>query len=267
MNRRPFLTSLILLAVAGTVAPAGAAPAAVPERSITMSEPASTSPSAVPTITATGSATVTRAPDQAVVSLGVATVGKTSTEAQGRLNEALDKVVKAVKGLGLPDLKVQTQWLSLNPVYEQIDYREQQSRPREPKIIGYNASNTVRITVGDVGKAGAIIDAAIAAGANQVQGLGFELKDDRSAKGEALQNAARDAREKAEQMAAALGLRVVRIVEVQSGPVPGPRPFFRGRGFEKAATDMAMSAPTVVEPGEVSVTEQVTVTVEVAERT
>lgn len=265
MNRRPFLTTLILLGVAGTVAPAGTTPAAVPERSITMSEPASTAPAPAPTITATGSATVSRAPDQAVLMLGVATVGKTSTEAQGRLNEALERVVKSVKGLDLPDLKVQTQWLSLSPVYEQIDYREQQSKPREPKIIGYNASNTIRVTVGDVSKVGTIIDGAIVAGANQVQGLSFELKDDRAAKDEALRSAAQDARGKAEAMAAVLGLRIVRIIEVQSGVIAGPRPLFRGRGMAMASEAAAM-APTVVEPGEVSITEQVTVTVEVAER-
>lgn len=248
------VVSIIALAGLATPLAASAQPA-----STTMSQ-AQSSPT-VPLVTATGSATVSRAPDQAVVMLGVATVGTTSTDAQDRLNTTLDKVVKAVKALNLPDLKVQTQWLSLQPVYEQVDYREQQRQPREPKIIGYNASNTIRVSVGDVNKAGSIIDAAIAAGANQVQGLSFELKDDRAAKDEALRSAAKDARSKAEAMADALGLRVVRIVEVQSGFNQQPRPMFRGRGVAMAVAD---AAPTVVEPGEVSITEQVTVSVEVA---
>lgn len=264
MSTRTLRSSLLTASVISMITLAGlAAPlsAAAQPASTTMMQ-ASSSPIA-PVVTATGSATVARAPDQAVVMLGVATVGTTSTDAQDKLNTTLDKVVKAVKALSLPDLKVQTQWVSLQPVYEQVDYREQQRQPREPKIIGYNASNTIRVSVGDVNKAGLIIDAAIAAGANQVQGLSFELKDDRAAKDEALRSAARDARTKAEAMADALGLRVVRIVEVQSGVIARPLPSYRmaGRGPSDA---MMAAAPTVVEPGEVSITEQVTVTVEVA---
>ncbi len=223
--------------------------------------------SITPVITATGSAAVSRTPDQAVVTLGVATTGKTSTEAQERLNATMDKVVKAVKGLSLPDIKVQTQWLSLSPVYERIDYREQQAQPREPKIIGYNASNTVRVTVGDISKVGTIIDSAIDAGANQVQGLSFGLKDDRDARQEAMTSAAKDAKSKAEAIAAALGLHVVRVLEVQSGVVPQPRPMYRmaGRGAVAMAQE-ALSTPTTVEAGEVTVQEQVTLTVEVAEQ-
>lgn len=219
-----------------------------------------------PVVTATGSATISRAPDQAVVTLGVATTGKTSTEAQEKLNATMDKVVKAVKGLSLPDLKVQTQWLSLSPVYERIDYRDQQQQPREPKIIGYNASNTVRVTVGDVNKVGTIIDAAIEAGANQVQGLSFELKDDRDARQEAMTAAAKDAKGKAEAIASALGLRIVRVLEVQSGVVQRPVPMYRMAGRGAMAAADAISTPTTVEAGEVTVQEQVTVTVEVTER-
>lgn len=257
---RPSLLTASLVSIITLVGLAAPLPAVAQPAGTTMTYAVS-NPLA-PVVTATGSATVSRAPDQAVIMLGVATVGATSTDAQEKLNSTLDKVVKAVKALNLPDLKVQTQWLSLQPVYEQVDYREQQRQPREPRIVGYNASNTIRVSVGDVNKAGSIIDAAIAAGANQVQGLSFELKDDRAARDEALRNAARDARTKAEAMADALGLRVVRIVEVQSGFNPPPRPMFRGRGMAMAVADAA--TPSVVEPGEVSITEQVTVTVEVA---
>jgi uncharacterized protein YggE len=216
-----------------------------------------------PVITATGTATVSRTPDQAVITLGAATTGKTSTEAQEQLNRTMDSIVKAVKGLSLPDLKVQTQWLSLTPVYERIDYREQQQQPREPKIVGYNASNTVRVTLGDIGKVGKVIDTAIDAGANQVQGLSFELKDDRDARQEAMSAAARDAKAKTEAIAAALGLRVVRVIEAQSGPGVRPIPVYRMGGRAAMAVPEAMATPTTVEPGEVTIQEQVTVTVEV----
>jgi len=242
------------------------APAASARDHLPISAPAAAEP-LIPTLTAIGSATIFRTPDQAVVSLGAATVGKTSTEAQDKLNKALESIVAAVKSLTLPNLKVQTQWLSLNPVYEQIDYREPQTVQREPKIIGYNASNTVRVTVGDVTKAGQIIDTAIGAGANQVHGLSFELKDDAASKGEALRAAAKDAQAKAAAMADALGLRVLRIVEVHSGAMPRPMPMYRAlRAPMHMKADSAEMAQTVLEPGEVSVSEQVTVTVEVAEK-
>jgi uncharacterized protein YggE len=242
---------------------ASGTPAALGGEELTRSTTMSIADPVTPVVTATGTATVSRSPDQAVVTLGVATVGKTSTEAQEKLNSTMDKIVKAVKGLSLPDIKVQTQWLSLSPVYEQVDYREQQSRPREPKIIGYNASNTVRITVGDINKVGSIIDTAIDAGANQVQGLSFELKDDRDARQEAMSAAARDAKGKVEAIASALGLRVVRIVEAQSGPGVRPIPMYRMAGRAAMAAPEALATPTTVEPGEVTVQEQVTLTVEV----
>lgn len=265
MNRVNNRLSAIVAAAAMIVACGLAAPLAHAQPA--GSTAVKSDPSITPVVTATGSAVVSRTPDQAVVTLGVATTGKTSTEAQEKLNATMDKVVKAVKGLSIPDVKVQTQWLSLSPVYERIDYREQQAQPREPRIIGYNASNTVRVTVGDISKVGTIIDTAIDAGANQVQGLSFGLKDDRDARQEAMTSAARDAKAKAEAIAAALGLRVVRVLEAQSGVVQRPVPMYRmaGRGAMAPAAE-ALSTPTTVEAGEVTVQEQVTVTVEVAEQ-
>lgn len=205
-----------------------------------------------PVVSAQGSATVSRSPDRAVVLFGCSTQAETSAKAQNDLNVAMDRVLKAVKALNLPGLVVQTSGLSLSPMF---DYSGQ-GDGRPPRITGYRASNTVRAQVDDVSKVGAIIDAAIAAGANELQGISFELKDDKEARREALTRAAQDARQKAETLAAALGMRLEGVVEAQVGS-PVMRPFYAARGM--AMEMQAAAAPTPVEPGEVQVQAEVTV--------
>lgn len=259
MNRRSRMAwmgacAAAVLAVSGLAtgqqpAAAGGQPAGLPMRG------------AIPTVTATGSAVVSSAPDQAIITMGAAATAKTSTEAQAELNRILDAVVKAVRAIESPGMQVQTQWISLQPVYERPNYRDPEAEQREPRILGYRASNTVRVTLNQVERAGAVIDAAIAAGANQIAGISFGMQDDRPLREEAMRSAAQDARRKADAMAAALGLRVVRVLAVHSGDVAPPIPLYESGVMMRAAADVA--APTVVEAGEVTVQERVTVVVEV----
>lgn len=213
----------------------------------------------VQTVTAVGSASVSKTPDRVVITLGATATARSSADAQERLNVTMDKVVKAVKLVESPGMEVQTQQISLYAEYERPDGSQ---HSRELRITGYRATNTVRVTIGDVATAAPIIDAAVAAGANQIQGIAFELKDDSEARKEALTAAARDARAKAGAIAEALGLTVVRVVDAQTGVGAGsPRPMYRGMAM--ATESLAAATPTQVEPGRVTVTEQVTVTVEV----
>jgi hypothetical protein len=230
---------------------AGTAPAALAqEQPITRRD--------FPVVTAQGSALVSRSPDRAVLVFGCSTQAETSAKAQNDLNASMERVLKAVKALNLPGLVVQTSGLSLSPMFD----FSTQTDGRPPRITGYRASNTVRAQVDDVSKVGTIIDAAIAAGANELQGISFELKDDKEARREALTKAAQDAREEAETLAAALGLRIEGVVEAQVG-TPVMRPFFaRSMAMEMQAA----AAPTPVEPGEVQVQAEATVIFRAAPR-
>ncbi len=208
-------------------------------------------------ISADGGAIVSRAPDQAKVSVGVEASGKTTAEATDALNKAMERVIKAVKDTQLAGLVVQSQSVSLHPEYErQSDGRQ----TREPRIIGYRASNTIRVTTADVASVGQVLDKAVAAGANQVFGIGFARKDDAEARREALVKATADARSKAEAIADALGYRIVRVQRAQTGSV-GVRPMYKswGRGMEFAADVQFAPAPTPIESGQVEVSANVSV--------
>jgi uncharacterized protein YggE len=208
------------------------------------------------TIVATGNATESRSPDQAAVSLGVQAVGKTSAEAQDALNKAMEKVIRAVKDTQLAQLVVQTQGLSLQPEYE-----DNGSRSRPPRISGYRASNTINARTADVDKIGKLVDAGVAAGANQVWGISFSLKDSAAARHDAMVKATADARARAGAIAEGLGVRLGRVVHASSGNAQ-VRPFasrFSDGGFASASAGVSSAVPTPVEAGEVNVTADVTV--------
>jgi uncharacterized protein YggE len=218
----------------------------------------------IPTISASGSATESRAPDQAEVSLGVQAVGKTSAEAQDALNKVMEKVIKAVKDTQLAQLVVQTQGLTLQPEYER---EENNSRSRAPKITGYRAGNTIHARTSEVDKVGTVIDAGVAAGANQVWGISFSLKDNAAARHDAIVKATADARTRAEAIAEGLGVKLGRVLAATTGGAQ-VRPIYRSMAKADFADRGAVgAAPTPIEAGEVSVSADVTVEFAIAEPT
>ena len=86
-----------------------------------------------------------------------------------------------------------------------------------PKIVGYQVQNEVRVTVREIGKSGALLDQVVSAGANQISGIQFDVADPQAAADEALRKAIADARRKAELMAAAAGVRIVRVLDISGG--------------------------------------------------
>ena len=147
-------------------------------------------------------------PDAAVVVLSVITQSPQALNAQQDNARKSDAVIQALKASAGADPEVKTSDYSLQPQY---DYRYN----KLPKIIGYEARNSVMVTMGDLAKVGAVIDAASRAGANSVESVSFILRDNSPARGQALAEATRQALNKAESIAKALGGRVARIVEEQ----------------------------------------------------
>jgi uncharacterized protein YggE len=196
------------------------------------------------------------APDQAEVTFGVQATAKNSEEAQDTLNRQMERVIAAVKETKLPGLMTQTQGLSLYPEYER---EGNNARSNTPRIIGYRASNSVLARTSEVGKVGKIIDAAVAAGANQVMGISFTLKNDSEAKKDAIRRAAADAKAKAQAMAEALGLTLGRVMQATTGGVQA-RPYrYNMPQAMESRSMMHMDTATPVEAGEVSVSADVTV--------
>jgi uncharacterized protein YggE len=206
---------------------------------------------AIPAITVTGTGNVAAAPDRAQVSLGAVVETRQAVEAQRQLAQIIQRVLKEVKALGVSDEKIRTAGLSLTPVYSQPKPKSD-PETEGPRIVGYRATNSVRVQLDDVDLVGAVIDTGIAAGANQLSNLSFELQDDLSFRQQALKLAAREARVKAESIAAALGLKIGEVVEVHEDGAQTSYPV--ERRFAAPA-----AAGTPIQPGQVQVAAAVTI--------
>jgi uncharacterized protein YggE len=209
-------------------------------------------------VRATGEATVTAAPDQAEMSVGVVTEATTADQAAADNARKLDAVLAAVRAALEPGGEVKTIAYSVSPKY--VYPRDGNG---EPRITGYTAQNTVRVTTGDLKRVGAIIDAATKAGSNNVSNLVFTLKDDTALKTEALRRAAQAARVQATAIADALGLRATGILFAEEAG-PTVRPYYPQAEFARMSAANDASTPTPVEAGSIEVKAIVTVTLAVA---
>jgi uncharacterized protein YggE len=203
------------------------------------------------TIEVDGSGEVRTSPDTADLDLAIDTQAKTAEEAAS-LNAALaTKVIDALKSKLGDKGRVTTGGYSLDPQYDQ--------RPVEkPRIIGYNAQNSVTVHTGALDLVGALIDSAIAAGANRVNSLNFSVENNTTARTQAIAIATRDARAQADALAAALGVKLGKVLKATTVSEARPVPMRMAR-----AAFMTASAATPVEPAEVSVPATVSLTFEI----
>ncbi len=194
-------------------------------------------------------------PDQATITFGVQTQGKTAAEAM-RLNRAkMAASLTALKTAGIEGKDVQTSSLNLNGQYS---YEPNKS----PTLTGYQAVNQVTITVRDLTKLGTTIDAVTSAGINQVNGIDFGLSDPKTAEDEARRRAVKMLAARADLYAAAAGMRIGRLINLSEGGDYQP-PALRHVGFADARVKMA-EATTPVEPGQLTVRIEVSATYELA---
>lgn len=197
------------------------------------------------TISVSGSARIETAPDMARVQFGVEGQATTAQEAMARTSTTMNAVVTAVRQAGIPEDDIKTTSVGLFPLYARPD----PSRPEGQTITGYRASNYIQVTVNDLGKVVWVLDGAVAAGANRVNGISFGLKNNDELQRKALADAVRNARAKADVLASAAGASVVavRSISESGGYWPGPMPI--GKGGDAAP---GMSVP--VEPGTLTFT-------------
>lgn len=204
------------------------------------------------TIQVAGNGEAQAAPDLAVLSLAIETHAATAADAAGRNGGLAQKVSEALRARLGDKGKTWTGGYSLYPEYEN------ESRPNaKPTIIGYRAENTITVQTGALDLVGPLIDAAIAAGANRVNSLDFNLRDDTHARNEAITMAAKDAQAQAQALAAALGLKLGPIITATTISNIGPQPVM----FRAAA--MGVNNATPVQPAEVSVPATVALTYQI----
>jgi uncharacterized protein YggE len=205
-------------------------------------------------IRVTGDAKVTARPDRVQIDIGVTTRAAQSQEAASQNARQVDAVLAAVRK-ATPAAVLKTISYSLNPTYQY------HSNGEEPTITGYSAVNVVQVTLDDLAKIGTVIDSATLAGANHVQGIQFTLRDQDAVRAEALRQAATRARAEADMLAAALGLKVVRVLSVEENS-PRLVPVRAYMGAPR--TVMTTATATPVEAGTLDVTADVMLTVEVS---
>jgi uncharacterized protein YggE len=207
-----------------------------------------------PLLTVVGSGEVRARPDEATVRLGVVAQATNAGSAQADANAIIQRFLDRVRDLKVPRENVQTSQLTLSPIYRQP------APGGEPQVVGYRAQNTLAIRLQDLDLIGKVIDAGVAAGANQLEGIAFGLRNDTPARLRALREAVAEARQKAEVIADALGVRLGDAYEVDEGGARVIPPPIQGRAL--AAGD----ASTPVEPGQLVVNASVTIRYRLAAR-
>ncbi|NYZ62630.1 SIMPL domain-containing protein [Luteimonas deserti] len=182
-------------------------------------------------------AEASRTPDIATLSAGVVTQAADANAAMRANSDQMTRLTAAIRAAGIAERDVQTSGINLNP-----QYRYAENQP--PTITGYQASNTVNLRVRDLARLGAVLDALVASGANQINGPTFEIADADGMQDQARAAALKKAQQRAEVYAASLGMRVRRIVSIsEGGGFAPPRPMMAMRA-------MAEDAAPPVSPGE-----------------
>lgn len=190
--RRLIPTALLALVLAATLSAPVAAQSAADLRLLTV----------------TAVASVRAVPDRAMIQLGVQTEGATAQAAMAENSVRMSKMVAALEAVGIPRLNLQTSTIQVQPIYTQ-------KNNEPPRLVGYRAINTLVAELTDLTRVGAAIDAAVAAGANEVQGISFRLGDELPLRQRALLLAGQAALAKGRALAEGLGITLAGVQSAQ----------------------------------------------------
>ncbi len=201
-------------------------------------------------VAAYGEASVSVRPDMARVNLGVLTQAQSATDAAARNAESAAAVIAAIRGVLGASAEVRTISYNVGPTYSY-------QTGGQPTLTGFQVTNVVQAVINDTNLIGRVIDAGIQAGANRVDGIGFGLKEEEPVRAQALRTAAQKARQKAESIAAGLGVRLGSVIAADEG-----YQISRSTNLERSAAPAASTA-TPVESGTMDVRATVTLQLEV----
>jgi len=215
---------------------------------------ANTSSSSDQVIHASGSGSITGTPDQVQITFAVETEDADVVAAQTENAAQMNTVVNALVAAGVPNDQMKTTGYSISPVYQDP------TNPLGSKVKTYQVTNIFQVTLHDVNQTGTIIDTAVARGVNEVSSIQFSLSDEQAQtlRTQALTKAVQAARADADAVAAALGGTITgtETADITQGYTPV---VYNSYEMTSAAT-AAMPAPTPIQPGDVTVTAQVSIT-------
>jgi uncharacterized protein YggE len=244
------LAGLLAAGTLGNLSVVRAQDLATPEAAMTVG---------VPTVSVSGHGEVNVPPDTAAVSIGIDVIQPTLAEAQQQATAQATAVIEALKAAGIADEDIQTAYFSVNilrdydavapavaPADATVGAPAESENVDPIQITGFEIVNQLQVTVRDTDMLGELLDEAVNAGANSINGVTFYVEDQIAAASEARSLAVEDARTKADELAAAAGLTLGPVVSIAEGavsPILPPLP-------AAAGGDMAMAEAAVpVQPG------------------
>lgn len=205
------------------------------------------------TLTIGGNGMVTLVPDIARINVGVNSKAKEVSEAVNLNNKQALAITEALKKKGVEEKDIQTANFNVYPM-QQYDHMTNE-------VIGvtYNVDNTLYVTVHDLKSLSEILDAAIKAGANQINGISFDIDNRQAAQEQARDLALKDAEAKAKSVAETMGVSIDQVVtiNVTNSSYVQPYPMY-GMGGGEAKQAMDTSVP--ISAGQIVVTYEVTLT-------
>jgi len=190
-------------------------------------------------------------PDRARLTLTIETRARTAAQAGSDNARIQTAILDTLAKLGVPAAQLQTVGVSVQPEYE---YPSQGFRPT---ITGYVARNGVRVELRRIGLVGTVMDAGLAKGATQVDGLHFFASNTEQVRRDALRAAVQRARQDADAMAMAAGGRIIGVIELTTGAPVTPQMEF-GPQLMMARGAAVADTPTPIEAGTIKVVVTVT---------
>jgi uncharacterized protein YggE len=224
-------------------------------------QPPPVRPDRVINVNATG--TIQREPEKAVITVAVESDAATAQAAAQANARKMEAVFAALRRVGIVPPKARTIAYELHPQYQQPSRENPNPSPR---VIGYRALNMVLVEVDTISRVGAVIDAAITAGANRVANLSFELRDIEAARLEALKQATAKARAEAEVLAAATGQQLGPPISISSSSYFEPRQYRMEAAMRGDVMAAAPPPPTPIEAGSLTITATVNIVYRMEDR-
>lgn len=205
----------------------------------------------VPSISLAGHGEVRMVPDMAVVTVGVLSSAATARAALDANTKSMDAIFAALKAAGIDQKDLQTSNFMVNPRY---DYGQNNGQP--PKMVGYDVSNSVTVTVRKLEGLGSVLDRVVSSGSNQINGVAFQVSKPEAAIDEARKLAVANALAKARIYAGAAGVSLGAIVNItESGSFQPPVPVYaKTMRSEGAAGDVPMAQGEQVIGADVNIT-------------
>lgn len=214
-------------------------------------------------ISVNGFGEVLAAPDVAVFSFGARATSPTVAEAQSTVTDKINRSIDMIKGAGIEDKDIRTINYNVYPKYEynQVICTQFNCPPAQQRLVGYEVSQMIEVKVRDTAKAGSILSDLGTVGVTDISGLNFTVDDEDAKVAEAREMAINDAKEKAEELARDLGVKLGKVISFNEGYYP--MPYYKTMSAYGMGGDAEVASAPRVPTGENSLSSSVTITYEI----